>query len=55
MLSSDYRNLDNKSREKVKKRGKEIILKLKIIFININKIESSLIAFVQCVVVNFMK
>jgi len=39
MLYSDYRNLDNKITEKVKKRGKEIRLKLKIILININKIE----------------
>jgi hypothetical protein len=55
MLSSDYRNLDNKITEKIKKWGKEIRMKLKIIFININKIESSVIVFVLCVVVNFMK
>jgi len=55
MVSSDYRNLDNKITGKVKKWVKEIRLKLEIVFINISKTDLSVIAFVQCVVVSCMK
>jgi predicted HAD superfamily phosphohydrolase YqeG len=51
MLSSDYHNLGNKITEKAKKWRKEIRLKLETVCININKTESSVTAFVQCVAV----
>jgi hypothetical protein len=48
MSSPDYRNLDNKITAEVE----QIRLQLKAMFININKIESSVRTFAQCVFIN---
>lgn len=50
MSSPHYRNLDNKITAEVEQIG----LQLKAVFININKIESSVRAFAQCAFINYI-